>query len=136
MKTARLKGHTFEREIARQFQEMGFTDAKTTRAARGGDWSHTDDGTDLVGTEPFAVQCKRLQGYCSVNTIEEIKPGHRTDAAIFKFSQHPSKDVICTGLIEKIPLVLTKANNKETMAILPWSELKKLIRESFSQPTV
>lgn len=126
MKTARKKGHDFERSVAREFQELGWEDAMTTRAARGGDWSHADDGIDLVGTEPFAVQCKRLQGYASVNTIEEIKPGKRTDACIGHFKDG---NFHVTDQVDQIPLLLTRANGKPTMAVLPWDELKKLLRD-------
>lgn len=121
VKTARKKGHDFEREIAQQFRELGWEDAMTTRAARGGDWSHTDDGIDLVNTEPFAVQCKRLQGYASVNTIEEIHTGQKCQD--FYADGRP---VTC---FDKIPLLLTKANGKPTMAVLPWDELKKLLKD-------
>ena len=105
----RQKGHSFERQMAAEFRELGF-DCMTKRAARGGDWTFTDDGTDLVGTKPFAVQCKRLANYVSVNAIEEI---------------------VKYDLENEIPLLLTKANGKPTMAILPWSELKKLIRRLY-----
>lgn len=100
---SRVKGHTFERLCAREFRDMGFKDAKTKRQARGGDWSTTDDGIDLVGTGKFLVQCKCLQNYVSVNTIEEVKG-------------------------EGIPIVVTKANSKEPMAILPWNDLKHMIQ--------
>lgn len=99
----RAKGHSFEREIAAEFRELGFKDAKTTRAARGGDWSQSDNGIDLVGTGKYAVQCKRLANYASVNTIEEVQGSS--------------------------PLLLTKANGKPTMAVLPWEDLKELIRQ-------
>lgn len=105
-KYARTKGHSFEREIAKEFRELGFKEAMTTRAARGGDWSFTDDGIDLVGTKPFAVQCKRLASYASVNTIEEIVR-----------YEHENE----------IPLLITKANNKPTMAVIAWEDLKALI---------
>lgn len=121
-KYARQKGHGFEREIAKDFRELGFTDAMTTRNARGGDWSRSDNGTDLKGTEPYAVQCKRLQGYCSVNTIEEIG------------QQYPAIDKLLKDFTGKgdshIPLLLTKANNKPTMAVIPWEDLKELIKKA------
>jgi len=98
---ARKKGHDFEREISRDFNEIGY-DTKTTRNARGGNWSATDNGIDLVNTGRYDVQCKRLASYVSVNTIKEIKG-------------------------EGIPLLITKANGEPSMAIMPWDELKKLL---------
>lgn len=124
MKTARQKGHNFEREIAQQFRELGWEDAMTTRAARGGDWSHTDDGMDLVGTGPFLVQCKRLANYASVNTIEEIKPSHW-------MLPDGSHAILPHDVVGQIPLLLTRANGKPTMAVLPWDELKRLIRNYY-----
>lgn len=111
-KLSRTKGHSFERLVSHQWQEMGWKDARTKRAARGGDWSTTDDGTDLVGTEPFAVQCKRYADYVPVNRIEEI----------VKYENQP-----------EIPLLLTKADNKPTMAVLPWDELQKLIKMAYAE---
>jgi Holliday junction resolvase len=117
-KYARQKGHGFEREIAKDFRELGFTDAMTTRNARGGDWSHSDDGADLTGTLPYYVQCKRLAGYCSVNTIEEIILPEYLPYFAQSFTEK----------ITPVPILITKANNKPTMAIIPWEDLKQLIK--------
>ncbi len=109
---SRTKGHSFEREIARQFQEMGWDDAMTKRAARGGDWSTTDDGIDIVNVEPFAIQCKRFKGYAPISCIEEIK----TTLLYTPFA---------TGRLDvssQIPILITKADNKPTMAVLPWAD--------------
>ena len=107
MKTSRLKGHNFEREIACQFrEELRFYDCMTHREARGGDWSKTDLGIDLVNTEPFQIQCKRLQNYAPIQTINEIQ---------------------CDRDKGDIPLLITKANNKETMCVLPWEDFKKIL---------
>lgn len=123
MKTARRKGHDFERDIARQFrEELGFIDCMTKREARGGDWHLTDDGRDLIGTSPFSVQCKRLANYASVNTIEEITP------KVIRVRLPDGTDHVA----EDVPLLLTKANGKETMAVLPWSELKKFLRAYYA----
>ncbi len=131
---SRAKGHTFERETSHQFQEMGWKGAQTTRAARGGDWSHTDDGIDLTGTEPFAVQCKRLANYVPVNTIEEIglKPGFAFVPVDPYPKIHQGQPVFSDGPAMSIPLLLTKADHKPTMAILPWSELQKLLKANYS----
>ena len=106
-KYGRQKGHSFERSLARELREMGYKDCITRRDARGGSWSLSDDGRDLVGTPGLAIQCKRLQAYCSVSTIEEI-------------IDYPKE--------KEIRIVVTKANNKPTMAILPWEDLKLLLR--------
>lgn len=117
----RAKGHAFERLIAQDFQELGW-DCMTTRAAKGGNWCATDNGIDLCGTEPFAVQCKRFKDYAPISCIEEIQPEKRTFA---------SADALLAAILEQIPLLITKADGKPTMAVLPWSELKSLIRDAY-----
>jgi len=99
----RQKGHSFERELAKEFQELGF-DCMTSR---NGDRSQDARGRDLVDTWPYAVQAKRYKNYVPINTIEEIE--------------------VDDG---EIALLITKANNKPAMAVLPWHDLKKLIRKS------
>jgi len=91
-------------------RELGFYHCKTKRAARGGDWSVTDDGIDLVNCEPFQIQAKRLKEYVPVSTICEVKTPIR-------------------GLngLKDIPVVVTKKDRGEAMAILPWEDLKWLI---------
>lgn len=133
-KHSRTKGHNFEREVARQFQELGWEDAMTKRAARGGDWSTTDDGIDIVNVEPFAVQCKRLATYVSINTIQEIVLDRYCPRDDQGFAACIDEDN-CIGCnhpldkhTEQIPLLLTKANNKPTMAVLPWEELQKILK--------
>jgi len=125
MTNGRTKGHAYERKIAVDFQEMGF-DAITKRAARGGDWSTTDDGIDLVGTEPFAVQVKRYRDYVPVNTIEEINCWAKDKQPVSGFGVQVSGPDY-----PMVPLLITKADHKPAMAVLPWSELMKLIRFSF-----
>jgi len=141
MTNGRTKGHAYERKIAVDFQEMGF-DAITKRAARGGDWSTTDDGIDLVGTEPFAVQVKRYRDYVPVNTIEEIQTTKEaalppiginvaTGGLAWLGDDGRLSDKPTTRLSEYIPLLITKADHKPAMAVLPWDELKKLIRVNY-----
>jgi Holliday junction resolvase len=104
----RTKGHSFEREIAKQMRDLGFKDAQTRRAARGGDWTFPDDGVDLCGTPGFAIQCKRLKSYAPISCIEEI----------VKYEKE-----------NEIRLLLTQKNRGEVMAVLPWEDLKRLIAE-------
>jgi Holliday junction resolvase len=91
----RTKGHDFEREIAKDFREIGYPEAK-----RNLEYNEGDTGIDLVGTGVFDVQCKRRKSYVSINTIFEIKG-------------------------EGIPLLITKANGREAMAVIPWKFFKR-----------
>lgn len=53
--TSRRKGHDYERQIRKEFIELGYDECQTSRYAS----KETDDkGIDLVGTDPWAVQCK------------------------------------------------------------------------------
>lgn len=100
-KMSRVKGHNLEREIARDFQSIGFEDAKrnVTETQTGG------QGIDLINTGVFDVQCKRKKSYVSVNTIDEVP--------IVK---------------DRIRLLITKADRKPAMAVLEWDDLMNLIR--------
>lgn len=120
---SRTKGHSFERLVAEQMRELGWDDAMTKRAARGGDWSTTDDGIDIVNVEPFAIQCKRFKGYAPISCIEEIRT--EIPEADFRLSRSAGKYVLTA---EQIPLLITKADSKPTMAVLPWEELRKLLK--------
>jgi hypothetical protein len=103
-KRSRTKGHTFERQIAEEFREIGFPDAQTTRATSGGNWQHSDEGIDLAFTGDYFVQVKRFKTYRSVETINEIDP----------------------ALTNRI--LITKADRKPAMAVMRWDDLKELIR--------
>jgi hypothetical protein len=55
---ARTKGHDYERLIAAEFREQGFSAAQTSRAVN---LAADAAGIDLQGTAPFHIQCKCLQ---------------------------------------------------------------------------
>lgn len=96
---AKIKGHSFEREIAQDFRTIGFVNAE-----RHLEYQTSQAGKDLRGTEPFKIQCKFHKDYVSINTIQEVKRGKGD-----------------------IPLLLTKANRKPVMAVMYWEDLKELI---------
>lgn len=113
---ARNKGHTFERAIMHDFSDMGWEDVQTSRAAS----RLADDcKIDLVGVMPFAVQCKRMRKYAPINEILKI------DFPTFAKVSFGNAD------IDYIPLLLTKADNLPTMAVLPWDELKKMLTKIY-----
>lgn len=116
---SRTKGHSFERQLAQDFREMGWDDCITTREAKGGNWSESDGGIDLRWTAPFLVQCKRRKDYVPVSTIEEVQ--YSVITAIDGIRCKPAE----------IPLVITKADRKPAMAILRWEDLQLLIKDSF-----
>lgn len=96
----------------------------TKRAARGGDWSTTDDGIDIVNVSPYAVQCKRYKDYAPISKIEEIVVKKSVECI------YDVDDNLVSAEALSIPILITKADRKPTMAVLPWEELKKLIRDA------
>lgn len=106
-KGRRKKGHRFECDVANDFKSMGFKNAGTTRERRGGNWSDSDNGIDLVETGPFSVQCKSWEDYVSIERIREI--------------QLPEG---------QIPLLITKGDFKEPMAVLPWKKMMEIIQRA------
>jgi len=68
-KRSRTKGHSFEREIAKRFREVGYKGAKRHLEYQGCE----ANGEDIDGVEPFRVQCKRNKKYCSLTKILEIQ---------------------------------------------------------------
>ena len=106
---SRRRGHQLERECAQLFRDNGFPYARTKREARGGDFSVTDNGVDLVETGNLRVQCKRGRRPCSVSKIEEIKD--------------------TTG----IPLLLTKGDRGPLYAILKMEDLILLFSHTHSE---
>lgn len=100
-KLSRTKGHSFEREVAKRFREVGYH-----KAIRKLEYQVTDDlGIDLDGTSPYLIQCKRLKKYSSITAIEEV----------------PQKD-------GHIPVLITKADNKPAMAVIPFDHFLELVK--------
>lgn len=108
-KLSRTKGHSFEREIARQFQrELGFEDVRRHLEYQDGE----ANGVDLVNTWPFLIQCKKRAGYSPVSTLGEIL---RTD-----------------NNSDCVPMVITQADRKPACVILYWDDMKRIIK--FANP--
>lgn len=102
-KLSRTKGHSFEREIAKELRDKKiFPEAKRKLEYQ------IDEciGIDLEGTANLAIQLKRYKKYVNPSLIEEVKN---------------SKD--------KIPLLITKADKKEAIACLYWSDFLKIIQD-------
>lgn len=104
-KLSRTKGHSYEREIAIAFRKVGFKDAKRHLEYQ----ACEAQGIDLDGTGKFKVQCKRGRGYAPINRIEEIQV-----------------DPIEGG----IPVLVTRADNKESMAVLTLKDFLDLVSKA------
>ena len=69
-RSARRKGASYEREIAALFKELGWDDAKRHLEYQS---EEAEEGRDLDGTQPFAVQAKCWAKTPSISAIEEIE---------------------------------------------------------------
>lgn len=102
-KANRSKGHRFERDIVKIFKRT-FPNARRNLEFQKEAAAH---GVDLINTGRWHVQCKRGKQYVSVTRINEVK--------------------ICP-IEGGCPVLLTKADNKPVLAVLPFDELMSLIR--------
>ena len=110
MINARAKGIAFERDIAAEFRSRGWH-----RVCRNIE-TNPDAilGIDLLHTEPFSIQCKRLVDYAPISRIQEIPP-----------------------LPGQIPVLITKPDDGPAMVVLPLKDFLSLISPaSPSRPTV
>jgi hypothetical protein len=94
------KGKTFEREIANLIGHI------FPEAARHLEYQASRViGADLDGTDRFLFQLKNHQNYCSIGTIREVHKQNETD----------------------IPVLVTKGNRMEAMAVLPFRDFVTLL---------
>ena len=56
--SARNKGNSYERKIAGEFRALGWLKTLTSRLASK---LRDDEKVDLVGTDPFNIQCKAVE---------------------------------------------------------------------------
>lgn len=101
-KRNRAKGLEFERKVANLFKEI-------YPGARRWLENHKDDakGIDIVGTDPFKIQCKKLHQYVSVNTIREIQ---------------------CSPELGDVPVLITAGDNQAPMAVLALSDFLWMVK--------
>lgn len=87
-KSARVKGHTFERDIAKKFRDAGWPECETSRFAS----KKMDDlKVDLVETHPFYVQCKAVENLGPVhNVLAEMPKTHHINLVFHKKARQGS----------------------------------------------
>jgi hypothetical protein len=98
---ARQKGLQFERDVANALGHI-FPEAKRHLEMQA---DEAQEKRDIDNTGIFLFQCKNHQNYCSIGTINEIKvrdPNH-------------------------IPVLVTKGNKMEPMAVLPFEKFVTLL---------
>lgn len=100
-KSQRNKGHSFERKIAAELRGI------FPKARRNLEYFVTredEKGVDIDNTDEFRFQCKATKNYVPLNTIEEI-----------------------TRSCGAVPVLVAKADKKETLAVLPFKDFKKIL---------
>jgi len=94
------KGKSYEREVANEIGHI-FPQAQRNLEYQAGDLQ----GHDISGTDRFKIQCKFRQNYVPINTIREVELKNIGD----------------------IPVLVTKGNHREAMAVLPWKKFVTLL---------
>jgi hypothetical protein len=89
-KKSRDKGARYENEIAHLFRLLGFDGAKRHLEFQS---EEADEGRDLDGTFPFAVQCKCWAKTPSISCIEQIVPTNEYPLPIAFLKRTQSKGV-------------------------------------------
>ncbi len=97
----RTKGHSFERWVANTLLKI-FPDAKRHLEYQ----AREADGRDIDHTGRYKIQCKRGRKYASLSAIKEVQI-----------------DPIECG----IPVLITKGDNEQPIACLPYSHFLKLL---------
>lgn len=105
-KLSRRKGHAFERWVAIQLRKV-FPEAKRQLEYQFSDCV----GVDLANTGDYKIQCKRERKYSPISAIEEVQ--------------------ICP-LEGGVRVLITKADDKEPLAVLPFSEFVRLLKKAGS----
>ena len=70
-KASRRKGSVYENKLAKQFRDIGFKDAKRHLEFQG---QEAEEGRDLDGTQPLAIQAKCWKSTPSIEAINQIVP--------------------------------------------------------------
>ena len=101
-KRNRNRGLNFERAVAKQLRHV-FPDVGRQLEFQ----ADQANGVDLRNTGVFKIQCKRNKGYCPITEIEEVKTAG-------------------------IPVLISKADNKPAMAVIPFENLIELMEAYYN----
>lgn len=101
-KSARRKGHQFEREVAIWLRRV-FPQARRVLEYHEADCK----GVDIAETGRFRFQCKKHKGYAPVSSLYEIE-----------------HDAECAG---HIPVLVTAGDSEPAVAVLPFEDFLQLL---------
>jgi hypothetical protein len=102
---ARKKGLHFERNIANELGHV-FPEAKRHLESQS---DEAAQGVDLSNTGVFKIQCKFKQNYENPSTVLKIQTSNENE----------------------IPVLVTKANGREAMAVLPFEKFVTLVEIAY-----
>lgn len=94
------KGKAYEREVSNDIGHI-FPEAQRHLEYQ----ADEEQGLDIEGTDVFRIQCKFRQNYVPINAIREVQ---------IKDPRH-------------IPVLVTKGNHREPMAVLPWKKFVTIL---------
>lgn len=66
------------------------------------------DGVDIVGTDEFKIQCKRGRKYAAITALDEVT---------------------CDRALGDVPVLVTRADERDAVAVLPLSDFLDLLRQ-------
>lgn len=98
----RRKGHQFERDTAIELREV-FPEARRHLEYQDAE----ANGVDIINTGLYKFQCKKMRNYCPINCI---------------------KEVTFDKMFGEVPVLVTAGDGEETLAVLPFSELIRLMK--------
>ncbi len=100
---ARQKGHSFERFVANALKKV-FPEARRQLEYQ----TSEAKGYDIANTGKYFIQCKRNRKYASLKMIEQVQ--------------------ICP-IEGGIPVLITKGDDKEPLACIPFDIFLQLLRK-------
>ena len=101
---SRAVGHTYERQLRKEFIALGWDKCQTSRYASR---EHDDANVDFVHTEPFSIQAKRWKSAPSYHEVLDSMPDDNNYKVIIH--KRPNKGEI---------VVMSKADFFEIISML------------------
>ncbi len=112
-RSARQKGHGFEREIAQLFRELGWTQCLTSRNESK---TKDDKGVDLCFTDPWNVQCKAVESLSpSLHVIIKEMPQDDKSNVVFH-KKNKQGTIVAMSLESFIKIIKERRNHVDKPA--------------------
>ena len=96
----RTKGAQFERQVVNELKEAGFAAARNL--------DQTRDGGGDIDLDKYMLECKRRASIAVYDWLDQCTKAAR-----------PSQ----------VPIVIARGDRRETIAILRWDDLIKILKE-------